>query len=178
MVSWLSGSPPAGGQVKTPAYAASRHLAANFTLLPGCIVSYLLGYLLMSLQRRYCARLLVDWLSERFDARFDPADDAGDAFIATDGATRIGVRVGPLWGEDLPGTARVRIPPNAGAKTAERSRCIPRPAPPARRSLGTALKRRRAYPAPFLIPNSCRIASQRRTARHDSKLFVILVTNP
>ncbi len=61
----------------------------------------------MSLQRRYCARLLVDWLSERFDTRFDLSDDAGDEFIATDGERRIGVWIGPLWEEEAAWTARL-----------------------------------------------------------------------
>ncbi|MCH8066143.1 MAG: hypothetical protein IIC90_10005, partial [Chloroflexi bacterium] len=61
----------------------------------------------MSLQRRYCARLLVDWLNEHFDARFDLSDEADDAFIATDGERRIGVWVGPLWEEETPWTERL-----------------------------------------------------------------------
>ena len=61
----------------------------------------------MLLQHRYCARLLIDWLSERFDARFDLSGDAGDAFIATDGERRIGVWVGPLWEEETAWTERL-----------------------------------------------------------------------
>ncbi len=88
----------------------------------------------MSLQRRYCARLLIDWLNDRSDAQFDLSDDAGDAFIATDGERRIGVWAGPLWEEESPWTERLEaiatrlpndgayalwVPPKAGVPSDE-----------------------------------------------------------
>ena len=45
----------------------------------------------------YHARLLLDWLSERFGAPFGPAVATGDAFIATEGKHRVGVSIGALW---------------------------------------------------------------------------------
>jgi hypothetical protein len=45
---------------------------------------------------RYAARLFVGWLNERYAASFELSDE-DDALIATDGTTRIGVLVAPLW---------------------------------------------------------------------------------
>jgi hypothetical protein len=49
---------------------------------------------------RYAARLLVESLNQRFESQFDITDTAGDAFVAADGAHRLGVYVAPLWEVD------------------------------------------------------------------------------
>ena len=49
---------------------------------------------------RYGARLLVDWLSERFETQFVLSDAQGDAFVASDGEHRIGVYIAPLWDQE------------------------------------------------------------------------------
>ena len=49
---------------------------------------------------RYGARLLVDWLSERFETQFELSDAQGDAFVASDGEHRIGVYIAPLWDQE------------------------------------------------------------------------------
>ncbi len=49
---------------------------------------------------RYGARLLIDWLSERFETRFELSDAQGDAFVASDGEYRIGVYIAPLWDQE------------------------------------------------------------------------------
>jgi hypothetical protein len=56
---------------------------------------------------RSAARLLLDWLNERFDARLGDLEPHGDAFIATDGAHRAGVYIAPLWEEDASWEARL-----------------------------------------------------------------------
>jgi hypothetical protein len=54
------------------------------------------------------ARVLLAWLNERFDARFDALEPRGDAFVATDGAHRAGVYVAPLWEDDAAWQSRLR----------------------------------------------------------------------
>ena len=49
---------------------------------------------------RYGARLLVDWLSERFETQFVLSDAQGDAFVASDGEHRVGVYIAPLWDQE------------------------------------------------------------------------------
>jgi len=49
---------------------------------------------------RYGTRLLIDWLSERFETQFDLSDAQGEAFIASDGEHRIGVYMAPLWDQE------------------------------------------------------------------------------
>ncbi len=49
---------------------------------------------------RYGARLLIDWLSERFETQFSFSDAQGDAFVASDGDHRIGVYIAPLWDQE------------------------------------------------------------------------------
>ena len=61
-----------------------------------------------NLLARSGARLLVDWLSERFETRFDLAETQGDVFIASDGEHRIGVYVAPLWDESSAWEERLR----------------------------------------------------------------------
>ncbi len=83
----------------------------------------------MPIQRRYCARLLIDWLNERYGSSFELSDGDGNTFIATDGAHRAGVWLAPLWDENegwtqhlestaarLPhdGAYALWIPPKAG----------------------------------------------------------------
>lgn len=88
---------------------------------------------------RYCARLLIEALNERFGAAFDFVDTAGDAFVAADGAHRAGVFVAPLWEReeaaawaerlramaerlsalDLPGACLLWVPPQADVPTDE-----------------------------------------------------------
>ncbi|MEX2159177.1 MAG: hypothetical protein WEB04_07220 [Dehalococcoidia bacterium] len=55
-----------------------------------------------------CARLLLDWLNTRYDASFVISDASGDAIVATDGARRAGVYVGPLWDDDALWDERLR----------------------------------------------------------------------
>lgn len=57
---------------------------------------------------RYAARLLLDWLNERFGAAFDALEPQGDAFVASDGAHRAGLYIAPLWAEDTAWEERVR----------------------------------------------------------------------
>ena len=49
---------------------------------------------------RYGARLLVDWLSERFETQFELSEAQGDTFVASDGEHRIGVYIAPLWDQE------------------------------------------------------------------------------
>ena len=49
------------------------------------------------LPSRYGARLLIEWLHQRFEAKLDITDDSGDAFVASDGEHRVGVYIAPLW---------------------------------------------------------------------------------
>ncbi len=51
---------------------------------------------------RYSARLLLDWLNQRFETRFDLSQAEGDAFVASDGEHRIGVYTAPLWEQEAP----------------------------------------------------------------------------
>ncbi len=45
----------------------------------------------------YGARLLLDWLNERFDASLRLTDTTSDAFVAGDREHRVGVAIAPLW---------------------------------------------------------------------------------
>ena len=49
---------------------------------------------------RYGARLLVDWLSERFETQFVLSEAQGEVFVASDGEHRIGVNIAPLWDQE------------------------------------------------------------------------------
>ncbi len=83
----------------------------------------------MSLKRRYCARLLIDWLNERYGSSFELSEGTDDVLIATDGTHRAGIWIAPLWDENdawtqhleataarLPhdGAYALWIPPKAG----------------------------------------------------------------
>jgi hypothetical protein len=57
---------------------------------------------------RHLDRLLLDWLNERFGARFELSDGAGDALVASDGEHRAGVYVAPLWDDDAAWDERLR----------------------------------------------------------------------
>jgi hypothetical protein len=57
---------------------------------------------------RACAHLLLDWLNARFDASLASLEPRGDAFVATDGAHRVGLFVAPLWEEDAAWQDRLR----------------------------------------------------------------------
>ena len=57
---------------------------------------------------RYGARLLLDWLNRRFEARFELSDSTGEALVASDGEHRIGLYVAPLWEEDAAWDERLR----------------------------------------------------------------------
>ncbi len=46
------------------------------------------------------ARLLVNFLNQRFEAAFDSPQASGDAFISSDGEHTLGIFVAPLWEED------------------------------------------------------------------------------
>jgi len=59
------------------------------------------------LRSTYCARLLLDWLNARWETSFT-LEAAGDAFVATDGAHRIGLYVAPLWDDDESWQERLR----------------------------------------------------------------------
>lgn len=77
------------------------------------------------------ARLLLDWLNQRFDAHFTLSDAEGDALLASDGAHRVGLHIAPLWEDaaaweerlraaeqrldafDLSGSYLVWVPPRA-----------------------------------------------------------------
>ncbi len=58
---------------------------------------------------RYCVLLLLDWLNERFDARFELSDAAGEAMLASDGEHRAGVFVAPLWESEAAGAWQERL---------------------------------------------------------------------
>lgn len=62
-----------------------------------------------ALRDRYCARLLVGQLNERYDAKLELSDAAGDAFLATDGDHRAGVYVAPLWDSEGAGAWNERL---------------------------------------------------------------------
>jgi len=57
---------------------------------------------------RHLAGLLLDWLSQRFDTRFDLPETHGDALTASDGAHRIGLHIAPLWNDDAAWEERLR----------------------------------------------------------------------
>lgn len=57
---------------------------------------------------RYSAHLLLDWLNERFEARFALSDAHDGAFVASDGGHRAGVFVAPLWEPDAAWEERLR----------------------------------------------------------------------
>ena len=56
----------------------------------------------------YGARLLVDWLAERYETQFDITDTQDAAFVATDGAHRVGLYIAPLWEPDEAWRQRLR----------------------------------------------------------------------
>ena len=58
--------------------------------------------------RHLAARLLLDWLSQRFDTRFDLPETHGDALTASDGTHRIGLHIAPLWNDDAAWEERLR----------------------------------------------------------------------
>ena len=60
------------------------------------------------LSTRYCARLLLDWLNQRFETRFELSDTQGEAFVASDGEHRVGLYVAPLWEEEASWEGRLR----------------------------------------------------------------------
>ena len=49
------------------------------------------------LPTRYGARLLIEWLNQRFEAKLDITDAADGALVASDGEHRVGVYIAPLW---------------------------------------------------------------------------------
>ena len=55
---------------------------------------------------RYLAALLLDWLNQRYGARFRSSD--GEPLVATDGAHRIGLAIAPLWEDDATWDERLR----------------------------------------------------------------------
>jgi hypothetical protein len=55
-----------------------------------------------------CAHLLLEWLNERFGARFELQEGAGEALTAWDGAHRLGLYVAPLWESDHAWDGRLR----------------------------------------------------------------------
>ena len=60
------------------------------------------------LSTRYGARLLLDWLNQRFETRFELSDTQGEAFVASDGEHRVGLYVAPLWEEEATWEERLR----------------------------------------------------------------------
>jgi hypothetical protein len=48
----------------------------------------------------YGAQILLDWLSTRFETRFELSDAEGAAFVAADGDHRVGVYIAPLWDQE------------------------------------------------------------------------------
>jgi len=55
--------------------------------------------------QHYAARLLLDWLNERYAARLALSDTYDEAFVAREGAHRIGLYVAPLWERAEPSSA-------------------------------------------------------------------------
>jgi hypothetical protein len=47
------------------------------------------------------ALLLIDWLNQRYDARFSPTDVSAETIVASDGHRRAAISTAPLW-EDAP----------------------------------------------------------------------------
>ena len=60
------------------------------------------------LPTRYGARLLLDWLNQRFETRFELSDAQGEAFVASDGEHRVGLYVAPLWEAEAAWEERLR----------------------------------------------------------------------
>lgn len=60
----------------------------------------------------YAALLLLDWLNQRFDVRFQlgdaPDPEPVEGFLATDGGHRIGLYTAPLWEEEPAWQERLR----------------------------------------------------------------------
>lgn len=54
------------------------------------------------------ARLLLDWMNERFESRFELVEPAGDAFVASDGQYRLALYAAPLWEDDESWQERLR----------------------------------------------------------------------
>ncbi len=46
------------------------------------------------------ARLLINWLNQRFDAAFGPPEASGEVFLSSDGDHKIGVYIATLWEDD------------------------------------------------------------------------------
>lgn len=81
------------------------------------------------------ARLLVDWLNERWSTSFAIAEEAGETAVASDGEHRLAVYAAPLWEDDAAWDERLRatesrlgeadgplllwVPPQAGVPSEE-----------------------------------------------------------
>ncbi len=57
---------------------------------------------------RYGAALLAEWLSHRFETRFELSGAAGGGFVATVAGHRAGLYLAPLWEPDAAWTERLR----------------------------------------------------------------------
>ncbi len=88
---------------------------------------------------KYSAQILLDWLSDRFETRFEFSRAEGDAVVATVGEHRVGVYMAPLWDQeasegwaerlrsieerlaagDLEGRFLLWVPPRADVPSAE-----------------------------------------------------------